>query len=142
MLKNKKVFEVKRVYRSILSKWKQSESQDEINQLNLKIKRLFHCKVRWILKTHRRGIHRYQNMVCAHNNQISKFKKYFTEVQVSWESLTICTVFYISKGQNNAKKIRKHAICFTESTHISDTKKVGQSSFQANPEHFQKVDDH
>lgn len=36
MLKNKKVFEVKSVYRSILCKWKQSKSKDEINQFNLK----------------------------------------------------------------------------------------------------------
>lgn len=57
MLKSKKVFEVKRMYKCILSKWKQSESNDKINQFDHKIKRLFHCKMQFALKIHWRGIH-------------------------------------------------------------------------------------
>jgi hypothetical protein len=57
MLKSKKVFEVKRMSKGICSKWKQSERKGEINQFDLKIKRLFYCKMQFTLKIHWRGIH-------------------------------------------------------------------------------------
>lgn len=136
MLKSKKVFEIKRVSRSILTKWKQSASKGEINQLDLKIKRLFHCKMQFTLSILQRRIHMHQSMILTHINQIFKLQEiFYRNAHILGELNNMPDLFIYPKGKIIQRRTKNHTICFSKTIKNSYIRHKERGVFQLSKKH-------